>query len=106
MTSLVATRLDAHPRTATPPTCALEQALGRTSACPRHVCAFWEGGGAVIRPGCALSRAPLDLERAGVADRLLALRERMMQSRSLEDRREAYREFRDVLVAAFDDDRE
>ncbi len=104
MTAVIETGLAVDATAARWRTCALEQALGRTSACPRHFCAFWEGGGAVIRPGCALSRAPLDLERAGAADRLLALRQRMEQSVSLKDRREAYREFRDVLVVAFGDD--
>lgn len=106
MTAFTATGLAVDARAVTPRTCALEQALGRTFACPRHLCAFWEEGGAVIRPGCALTRAPLDLERAEVVDHLLALRQRMVQSRSREDTREAYREFTDVLVVAFDDDRE
>lgn len=106
MTTVMATRLDVDARIAAPLICALEQALGRTSACPRRVCTFWEEGGAVIRPGCALSRSPLDLGQAGVADRLLSLRQRVTYSRSAEDGREAYREFREVLAAVFDDDRD
>ena len=91
-------------RSATARTCVLEQVLGCTAACPQHRCAFWEEGGTVIRPGCALSRTPLDLERAGAADRLLGLKRRMEQPFSTEDEREASREFRRVLAAAFDDD--
>jgi hypothetical protein len=104
MTAFIETRLAVDATAATSRTCALELALGRTFACPRHLCAFWEEGGAVVRPGCALFRAQLDLERAGAADQLLALRQRMEQSPSLEDKREAYREFRDLLVVVFDDD--
>lgn len=84
--------------------CALEQALRRSAACTRDRCVFWEEDGAVIRPGCALSRTPLDLGRAGVADLLLGLRRRIEPPRSTGDEREARRELRRVLAAAFDDD--
>lgn len=84
--------------------CALEQALGHFAACPRDRCAFWEEGGAIIRPGCALSRTPLDLERAGIADLLLGLRRRIEQTRSTEDARAARRELVRVIALAFDDD--
>ena len=84
--------------------CVLEQGLGHFAACRRDRCAFWEEGGAIIRPGCALSRIPLDLERAGLADLLLGLRCRIEQSRSTEDARAARRELTQVITSAFDDD--
>ena len=84
--------------------CALEQALRRSTACQQHGCAFWEEGGTVIPPGCALSRVPLDLERGRVADRLLGLRQRIEQRVSTDDERAARRDFGRVLLAAFDDD--
>lgn len=93
-------------RNALPRTCELEQSLGRAVACTRHLCPFWEDGGAVIRPGCALSRTPLDLDRAPVADLVMGLRQRIQQPLSVEDQRQAQREFRRLLAAAFDDDRE
>ena len=90
-------------RNALPRTCELEQSLGQAGACTRHLCPFWEEGGAVIRPGCALSRTPLDLDGAGVADHLMGLRRRIQQSVSAEDQRQAQREFGRLLAAAFDD---
>jgi hypothetical protein len=93
-----------HARNALPRTCDLERTLGQAGACPRHLCPFWEDGGAVIRPGCALSRTPLDLDRAPVADLLMGLRRRIQQPVSAEDQRQAQREFRRLLAAAFDDD--
>lgn len=96
--------LRAEPAPNAPPrTCVLERTLGHAGACPRHLCPFWEDGGAVIRPGCALSRTPLDLDRADVADLLMGLRRRIQQPVSADDQRQAQREFRRVLAAAFDD---
>lgn len=87
-----------------PRTCELERSLGQAGACTRDLCPYWEEGGAVIRPGCALSRTPLDLDRAGVAELLMGLRGRIHQPESAEDQRRAQREFGRVLAAAFDDD--
>lgn len=93
-----------HAPYAPPRTCVLERTLGHAGACPGHLCPFWEDGGAVIRPGCALSRAPLDLDGAGVAHHLMGLRRRIQQPVSAEDQRQAQRQFGRLLAAAFDDD--
>lgn len=104
MTAVTDSLLAVHARNAPPRTCELEQTLGHAGACPRHLCPFWEEGGAVIRPGCALTLTPLDLDRVGVADLLMGLRQRIQQPVSVEDQRKAQREFRRLLAAAFDDD--
>ena len=57
---------------APPHTCTLESVLGRTVSCPRDVCPLWEAGAST---GCVLGRAALRLERADVAQELLALRD-------------------------------
>ena len=105
MTPATLERPLSRPASAGPPhACALERALGRHSACPGRRCAFWEEGGAVLRPGCALARTPIDLERAEVAERLLALRRRIELAASEEDARAARAAFRGLLAAAFEDD--
>ena len=105
MTSVALERLlPAQAPAGAPRTCALERTLGRQALCPGRRCAFWEEGGAVLRPGCALSRTPIDLERIEVAELLLALRRRIELPAAPGDAREARRAFRSVLAAAFDDE--
>lgn len=104
MTAVIDSLLAVPARNAPPRACELERTLGRAGACPRRLCPFWEAGGAAIRPGCALSRTPLDLDRAGVADLVMGLRQRIQQPVSAEDQRQTEREFRRLLAVAFDDD--
>lgn len=105
MTSATLERSPSRPGSAgAPRTCALEGVLGRYSPCPGRRCAFWEEGGAVLRAGCVLARTPIDLERAEVAERLLALRRRIEQPASGEDARVARAAFRGVVAAAFEED--
>jgi hypothetical protein len=54
--------------------CALSQAVGNDEECPRAWCAFWEHGGAVVEPGCAIERIGLDLGNRDLAYYLLELR--------------------------------
>jgi hypothetical protein len=68
--------------------CRLYVALGRAEACREGACPFWEEGGAVLPPGCALERLGLDVGRADIAQCLLDLRSELEQAR---DRDEAER---------------
>jgi hypothetical protein len=54
--------------------CALSQGIGNDEECPRAWCAFWEHGGAVAEPGCAIERMGLDLGNIDLAHYLLDLR--------------------------------
>lgn len=42
--------------------CELQYAAGRVEACAGPICPFWEEGGAVVEPGCALARLGIDIE--------------------------------------------
>ena len=42
------------------PLCSLSVAAGNDAECPRGWCAFWERGGAVVEPGCAIERLGVD----------------------------------------------
>lgn len=89
-----------------PQRCVLRQALGRVASCERQRCALWEHGGAILQPGCVLSRTPLDLAQPGVAARLLGLRRRIERPASPADARAAHGELRRAIAAAFSDDME
>jgi hypothetical protein len=54
--------------------CALSERIGNDEECPRAWCAFWEHGGAVIQPGCAIEHMGLDLSNIDLAHYLLDLR--------------------------------
>jgi hypothetical protein len=68
-------------------------ASGEIEECPEDRCAFWEPGGAVVEAACGLERLGIDLAHAGLAEYLLAVRERLEQSRDVEDAEAAHREF-------------
>ena len=65
--------------------CALKQAVGNDEECPRAWCAFWERGGAVIEPGCAIERLGIDLGNRDLAHYLLELRKTLESERSAEE---------------------
>jgi hypothetical protein len=65
--------------------CSLSVAVGTDAECPRGWCAFWETGGAVVEPGCAIERLGVDLRDPQLARYLLDLR------RELESARDASR---------------
>jgi hypothetical protein len=54
--------------------CDLSRAIGNDEECPRAWCSFWEHGGAVVEPGCAIERLGLDLANRDLAYYLLELR--------------------------------
>jgi hypothetical protein len=76
--------------------CDLHNAIGNVQECPRGWCAFWERGGAVVEPGCAIRRMALDLSNVELAYYLLDLRRALEAVRSAEDARAAERAFGQV----------
>lgn len=61
--------------------CSLEQAAGRTVACPGSACVFWEPGGAVLEGRCVFEHVDL-AERPEVAGELLRIRSLLESSAS------------------------
>ena len=47
----------------TPKPCSLRDAVGEHERCPGSPCAFWEAGGAVVEPGCAIERLGVPVQR-------------------------------------------
>jgi hypothetical protein len=61
-------------------------------------CPFWEGGGAVLRPGGALERLGLTFEQnPRLAHWLLTIRNLLTEARTAEQQRDAYRLFDGLL---------
>ena len=46
----------------TPKQCSLREAVGEHEHCPGSACLFWEDGGAVVEPGCAIERLGVPLK--------------------------------------------
>ncbi len=75
-------------------TCALRlMAQGRTEACSRERCAFWEPGRAVGEGQCLVERLGVDVRRPDLAAYLLDVRGRLEQARDLSAAEAAHREF-------------
>ena len=80
------------------PLCSLSVAAGNDAECPRGWCAFWERGGAVVEPGCAIERLGVPVkERRDLALHLLELRIRADELRTAAERRVAHRRFSELL---------
>jgi hypothetical protein len=62
--------------------CRLSSAIGSVEECPRGWCAFWDQGGAVVEPGCALERLGVDFSNVDLAYYLLDLRRALDESRN------------------------
>jgi hypothetical protein len=69
--------------------CSLSVAAGNDAECPRGWCAFWERGGAVVEPGCAIERMGVDLHDPQLARYLLDLRRELESARDAEAARAA-----------------
>ena len=69
--------------------CSLTVAVGNDAECPRGWCAFWETGGAVVEPGCAIERLGVDLSDPLLARYLLNLRRELESIRDTEAARAA-----------------
>ncbi len=79
--------------------CALSEAIGNDEECQRSWCAFWEHGGAVAQPGCAIERFGLDLRNRDLAHYLLDLRRALDGARSEEDAEIARRQLGALVPA-------
>ena len=69
--------------------CALSAVVGNDEVCPRAWCAFWEKGGAVVDPGCAIERLGIDFSDPAVARYLLDLRHELEHARDAVSAEEA-----------------
>ncbi|MGE5273068.1 MAG: hypothetical protein ACM3QU_04745 [Verrucomicrobiota bacterium] len=67
-----------------PELCALSMVVGNDETCSRAWCAFWEKGGAVVEPGCAISRLGIDFSDPELARYLLDLRHELENARDAE----------------------
>jgi hypothetical protein len=82
----------------TPKLCSLRDAVGERELCPGAACAFWEAGGAVVEPGCAIERLGVPVARQrDLAQHLLDLRLRVEEVRTEAERRDAHRRFAELL---------
>jgi hypothetical protein len=68
-------------------------AEGRTEACRRERCAFWEPGGAVLPGTCLIERIGVDVRETGLAKYLLETRRRLDDARDLAEAEAARLEF-------------
>jgi len=82
----------------TPKQCRLREAVGERELCPGETCVFWEGGGAVVEPGCAIERLGVPVaRRPDLAGHLLDLRLRVETVRADAERRDSHRRFAELL---------
>ncbi len=82
----------------TPKQCSLREALGERELCPGSACLFWEAGGAVVEPGCAVERLGIPVQRQrDLARHLLDLRLSIDDERTEAERRDAHRRFAELL---------
>ena len=79
--------------------CSLSVAAGNDAVCPRGWCAFWEAGGAVVEPGCAIERLGVDLHDAQLARYLLDLRRELESARDAEAARAALDRLTELVPA-------
>jgi hypothetical protein len=76
-----------------PRLCSLSVAVGNDAECPRAWCAFWDKGGAVVEPHCALERLGIDVSEPRLARYLLDLRRELEDARDAESARAARERF-------------
>lgn len=77
--------------------CTLKAAVGNPEECTRGWCAFWEHGGAVVEPGCALERLAPDLTNVDLGYYLLELRQALERARDGEASALARRDLAQVV---------
>jgi hypothetical protein len=73
--------------------CELHAAVGTVEECPHAWCVFWEKGGAVVEPGCAIKRIGIDLTNTDLVYYLIDLRRALERARSVEEAEAAQRAF-------------
>jgi hypothetical protein len=79
--------------------CSLSVAAGNDAECPRGWCAFWEPGGAVVEPGCAIERMGIDMRDPQLARYLLELRRELESARDAEAARAALERAAELVPA-------
>jgi hypothetical protein len=77
--------------------CTLSGVIGNVEECPRGWCAFWEHGGAVVEPHCAIERMGIDVNNVDLAYYLLDLRRALDSARSEEAARSARRDLAQLV---------
>ena len=80
-----------------PKLCALRRTAGYIEECPKGWCPFWEHGGAVAEPHCALEHLGLELSDRTLARHLLELREGLERARSEEEAETARKQLRQIV---------
>jgi hypothetical protein len=81
-----------------PKDCSLRAELGERELCPGSECAFWEEGGAIVEPGCAIERLGVPLARQpDLARLLLELRLAIEAARTDAEEADAHRRFSELL---------
>lgn len=73
--------------------CTLSGVIGNVEECPRGWCAFWEHGGAVVKPGCVIRRLGIAPSDVDLAYHLLELRKALEAVRSAEEAERASEAF-------------
>lgn len=82
----------------TPKLCSLRAEVGERELCPGPECPFWEDGGAIVEPGCAIERLGIPLaRRPSLARPLLDLRLSIEAVRTNAERADAHRRFSELL---------
>jgi hypothetical protein len=82
----------------TPKQCSLREAVEEQELCPGSLCFFWETGGAVVEPGCAIERLGVPVQKQrDLARHLLDLRLRGEEVRTAAERRDAHRRLSELL---------
>jgi hypothetical protein len=76
--------------------CSLAAAVGRSEACPRDACPFWEPGGAALCGRCAVEQLGVAGDTA-LARWLLEIRERLTTASSEEEQRSMRSVFHQLL---------
>jgi hypothetical protein len=64
--------------------CSLSVVAGGDEVCSHGWCAFWERGGAVVEPGCAIERLGVRIDEPQLARYMLDLRRELESVRDAE----------------------
>jgi hypothetical protein len=78
--------------------CSLSVVAGNDELCPHGWCAFWEHGGAVVDPGCAIERL-VRIDDPQLARYLLDLRRELESVRDAEASRRAAQQLAELSPA-------
>jgi hypothetical protein len=77
--------------------CALSVVLGQAEECAGSPCPFWDEGGAVVEPDCALEHLGIDVSDPSLAAYLLHVRGSLERVRDAEAATAAYAQLADLV---------